>query len=157
LNSSPCFSFLFIIFFECLPQFSDTSYPTCYLPPGSAIIQTLPSHIQNEVKIPINCLCVTAHAFCLDLAQWIDTETHYMYTSEVGLWYECFSVNHNIQNLRFVSEVTHGLSLSMYRLCIIHTWFGRTECLKWVRHCAVYIHDWWNIPFDWLGVLFNVI
>jgi hypothetical protein len=142
LNSSPCFSFLFIIFFECLRQFSDISFPTCYLPPGPYIIQTLPSHIQNEVKTPINCLCVIVHVFCLDLAQWIDTETRHMYTLEVRLWYECVSVNHNIWNLWFVSEVTHGLSLSMYKLLIIHRWFGRTKCLKWFCHCAVHIRDW---------------
>ena len=38
----------------------------------------------GEVTTPINCLCLIFHAFSLDLAQWIGTETRHMYTVEVG-------------------------------------------------------------------------
>jgi len=86
----------------------------------------------SEVTIPINCLCLVFHAFSLDLAQWTCTGTRHMCTLELGYWYECLSVNHNILNLLFVIEVTHRLSLSMYKLCIIYPWFGRIKCLKFM-------------------------
>ena len=37
----------------------------------------------SEVAIPMNYICLIFHAFSLDLAQWIGTETRHMHTLEV--------------------------------------------------------------------------